>query len=350
MDVQSGCDVSAVVVREHAGNSLDLLRLIAAWMVLFSHQFALLGQGEPSFLGLNTFGGAGVAIFFFLSGNLVWTSWLRDPHWGRYFARRALRIFPALWVVVALSVFVLGPMVTRLSVAEYFSSHETWRYLLNGLLMIKKGLAGVFEANPLSQAVNGSLWTLPSEFLSYIFVALWGLLVWLRSVHRVSLALLVAVSLSSFWWMRYGKAKAELEVMAFFWWGAAYGQWRWMRSAGQSFDRWALLGLVLAFGVFAFTSGRGLERAGLMLVAAVLVHGAMHSDWASGLGRSLGDLSYGVYIYAFPVQQTWVHVWPEASLAVHLVLSTLTTLVLAYVSWHAVEKVALRWKPQRAAA
>ena len=57
-----------------SANSLDLLRLVAAWLVLYSHQYALMGLPEPLFLGLNTFGGAGVAIFFFLSGSLVWGS------------------------------------------------------------------------------------------------------------------------------------------------------------------------------------------------------------------------------------------------------------------------------------
>lgn len=331
--------------RMAAVNSLDVLRLCAAWMVLFSHQFALLGMGEPSFLGLNSFGGAGVAIFFFLSGNLVWTSWVRDPHWGRYLARRALRIFPALWVVVALSVFVLGPLLTHLSLAEYFSSNETWRYLLNGLLMIKKGLAGVFDGNPLAHAVNGSLWTLPSEFMSYLMVGLLGLAVWLSPQYRIVLALLVMVGLSSYWWSIKGEGKPELEVIALFWWGAAYGHHRWLQASQQRWGRLAILGMFIAGLLYAFTSGRGLERAGMLVVAAVLVHMAMNSSWGSSFGERVGDLSYGVYIYAFPVQQTWVDLLPHASLAAHLCLSTFTTLVLAYLSWHLIEKTALRWKP-----
>lgn len=85
-------------------NSLDLLRLVAATLVLFSHQYALLGQPEPSFFGWTSFGGARVTIFFFLSGVLVWSSWARDPDRWLLFVRRALRIFPALWVVVLGSV------------------------------------------------------------------------------------------------------------------------------------------------------------------------------------------------------------------------------------------------------
>lgn len=70
-------------------NSVELLRLVAATFVLFSHQYALLGQPEPSFFGWTSFGGAGVTVFFFLSGVLVWSSWARDPDRGRFFVRRA---------------------------------------------------------------------------------------------------------------------------------------------------------------------------------------------------------------------------------------------------------------------
>ena len=90
-------DVKAYGPMERAeGNSLDLLRLGAATLVLYSHQLALLMGPDPSFFGWNTFGGEGVTIFFFLSGMLVWSSWDRDPDWGRFFRRRALRIFLAL--------------------------------------------------------------------------------------------------------------------------------------------------------------------------------------------------------------------------------------------------------------
>lgn len=331
----------------HTQNSLDLLRLLAAWMVLFSHQFALLGLPEPSFMGLNTFGGAGVAVFFFLSGSLVWSSWRRDAHWGRYLARRALRIFPALWLVVLLSAVVLGPVLTTLALPDYFEAQETRRYLLNGLLSIKYNLPGVFEDNAL-KAVNGSLWTLPAEFLSYLLVGVWGWARWRGWPLRVALGVLLMVALSSWLWSRHGVTKPELEVMALFWWGAAYGEYRW---ASQNGERWpwpVWFILLLALVVFAGMTYQGYQRSALMLLAAGAVHLSMQVSWGGVLLRRLGDVSYGVYIYAFPVQQTLIHLYPHESFMTHLCLSTLITLVLAYASWHFIEKVALRWKPKGA--
>lgn len=329
----------------HTTNSLDLLRLVAAWLVLYSHQYALMGVPEPSFLGLNTFGGAGVAIFFFLSGSLVWGSWRRDPHWGRYLARRALRIFPALWVVVLLSVLVLGPVLTTWSLADYWQGRDTARYAANLLLFIKYNLPGVFETNAL-RAVNGSLWTLPAEFLSYLLVGVWGVARWRGWDLRVALGVLLMVLASYVVWFVGGRVKPAMEVVVLFAWGAVYGEYRWMRQQGQRWG-WPALGfLVLAFVLFAGTTDRGPERAALMLIAAAVVHAAMQVAWGDVLTRRLGDVSYGVYIYAFPVQQTWVYLQPELSFAAHLGLSTMTTMALAWLSWHGVEKVALRWKPK----
>ena len=128
-------------------NSFDLLRLLAAVLVLFSHQFTLLGSPEPSFFGLNTFGGIGVTIFFFLSGVLVWSSWERDPDLKRFFIRRSLRIVPGLWLAVILTILILVPAVSQLSWQHYFGSLDTWRYFITGIFINQHNLPGVFKDN-----------------------------------------------------------------------------------------------------------------------------------------------------------------------------------------------------------
>lgn len=84
-----------------------------------------------------------------------------------YFRARCLRILPPLWMVVLLSVFILGPVMTKLSAGEYFASGITWTYLRNLILVPTHPLPGVFEGH-LTSSVNGSLWTLPLEFICYI--------------------------------------------------------------------------------------------------------------------------------------------------------------------------------------
>ena len=331
-------------------NSFDLLRVSAAALVLYSHQHALLGMVEPDLFGWNTFGGVGVSIFFFLSGFLVWSSWARDPDLRRFFIRRSLRIFPALWLVVLLTLLVIGPILSKHAAADYFASLESWRYLSTGFLVVWRGLPGVFADNPFPLAVNGSLWTLPVEFLCYVSVALVGgvCLKWRNWPMTMSLCL--AVLAAAFGPMLLGQRFApHLEMVAFFWWGAMYGFLR-ERSVAELMNWAIVIGLVLL--AFVQFGSHGVERTGMLAVAAVLVFIAKNVPWGSWVTERLGDLSYGMYIYAFPVQQMVVEFgltrgW---TFATHLILSFLMTGLLAYVSWHALEKRALQFKPQRTAS
>lgn len=327
-------------------NSLDLLRLVAASLVLFSHQHALLGVEEPLFLGWTSFGGAGVSIFFFLSGFLVWSSWARDPDFWRFFIRRSLRIFPGLWLVVMLTVFVAGPWLSSLAWPDYFVSSQTWRYLSTSLLLVRQSLPGVFANNPYPLAVNGSLWTLPVEFLCYVSVAVMGCLGLARLRWLLVLGLGAAV-LAAFVgpWVLGARFTPHFEMVAFFWWGVWYGY----LGSAKTRSRWPLLGSgAVALLVFLMLGARGVDRTAMLLFAAAMVVLALKTPIGARLTDRLGDLSYGMYIFAFPVQQVIVQMglgrgW---TMPVQLGMSFCVTAGLAYVSWHLVEKRALRFKPK----
>lgn len=330
-------------------NSLDLLRLIAAIFVLFSHQYALMGISEPSFFGLTTFGGAGVTIFFFLSGMLVWSSWERDSDLKRFFMRRSLRIFPALWVVVLGAIFLLGPVFSTLRLTDYFAASETWRYLSTALLLPRHVLPGVFVDNPFPLAVNGSLWTLPVEFLCYITVAVLGSVKVASKSLLIAANLLFAVLLASFAPLITGlRFSPHFEMISVFWFGSLYGY-----CSGRSLNDMPNKQLTLALAVaallaFYLLGSRGFERTAMLMCAACLVHLALRVSSGAKLTDRFGDLSYGVYIFAFPVQQMLVY-WGHGrglSFSVSLFLSFLMTSGLAFASWHLVEKRALRFKPK----
>ena len=329
-------------------NSFDLLRLVAATLVLFSHQFALLGEFEPSFLGLTTFGGAGVTIFFFLSGMLVWSSWDRDPDIGRFLARRSLRIFPALWVLVLLSVFIVGPAVSLLGLSEYFATTETWRYLSTAVMVIRHKLPGVFGDNPYPFVVNGSLWTLPVEFLCYATVATVGSLKFASKGLIIAAKLLFLVMLASYLPTFTGaRFSPHFEMMAVFWWGVLYAHCRHQSWKVLLAHKLTCVLTGAALVSFVFFGSRGLERTAMMLFAAGMVYLASTVATGSKLTEPIGDLSYGVYIFAFPVQQSFVQ-WGKLQnlgIGAHFALSLLLTGGLAYVSWHLIEKQALRFKP-----
>jgi peptidoglycan/LPS O-acetylase OafA/YrhL len=326
-------------------NSFDLLRLLAASLVLYSHQHVLLGVVEPSFFGMTTLGGAGVSIFFFLSGLLVWTSWTRDPDLWRFFLRRSLRIFPALWVVVVITVFVFGPLMSSVTFGGYFASSETWRYLTTAVLLVRYSLPGVFDANPYPAAVNGSLWTLPVEFLCYVSVALVGSFDWLqRSGVAVGLFIaLLAVELGPLYFGSH--LAANFEMAAFFWWGVWYG---YMSSSSVAKIKWNWMITAVAMLVFVSLGARGVDRTGMLVFAAALVMLAQRWTGGARVTDPVGDLSYGMYIFAFPVQQWLAQTVSghESPFGLTLLMAFVLTASLSYVSWHLIEKRALRFKPR----
>jgi len=327
-------------------NSLDLLRLFAATMVLYSHQHALMGMAEPSFFGLNSFGGAGVSIFFFLSGFLVWSSWVRDPHFSRFFIRRSLRIFPGLWLAVFITIFVVGPFFSNYPQADYFHSVETWRYLSTAGLLIRQGLPGVFTENPYPAAINGSLWTLPVEFLCYVSVAVVGGFLFRNRNFSVVLGLGFTMLAVEFGPRIFGERFApHFEMVAFFWWGVCYGQLT-SDSVFSKLQKCFFVCLVLL--VFLMLGPRGVDRSIMLLFAAAMVIIAQRIDIGARLTDRLGDLSYGMYIFAFPVQQIVVQ-WASSggwTFWQSLFVSFFITAGLALVSWNLVEKQALRFKPR----
>ena len=189
-------------------NNFDAIRIAAALAVLVSHHYALTAQAEPSFLGLHTWGGTAVIVFFVISGYLVTSSWYNDPSALRFAQRRILRIWPALAVVVVLTAYGLGAWVTSLPLMEYWKHRATLDYLLNIKLNVHYVLPGVFESNPYPRGVNGSLWTIPLEVRCYVVMALAGLLGLMR--YRGVWMLLIAAYLV--WFMTKGNADVTGKV------------------------------------------------------------------------------------------------------------------------------------------
>lgn len=155
-------------------NNLNLIRFVAAVMVVFCHAYPIgIGWGGIDVLGKLTngqihFGGLAVCIFFFFSGFFLNRSVSKGCGAYKYFRARCIRIFPCLLVVVFVCTFVLGSIVTSNRLTEYFTNIQTYEYLLNAIFILKHNLPGVFENNVYNATVNGSLWTLPVEFLCYI--------------------------------------------------------------------------------------------------------------------------------------------------------------------------------------
>lgn len=156
--------LSEILKREN--NNIDLLRLFAALLVAWSHAPGLSVKFPlPLNVGL---GGLGVAVFFFLSGMLVTNSLVGKKNPMAFVWSRFMRIYPAYFVVLLFSVFVIGPIFTASSVGDYFSSSDTWQFLGdNARLRIRYYLPGLWQDHA-DASVNASVWTIPLEVGCYI--------------------------------------------------------------------------------------------------------------------------------------------------------------------------------------
>jgi peptidoglycan/LPS O-acetylase OafA/YrhL len=328
-------------------NNFDFLRLTAALLVLFAHQYALLGLDSPAIGGMFELGSVSVATFFAISGYLVAQSWSFDPHVWRFAARRVLRIWPALILITFLCAFVLGPIVSTLTAHEYFTSPRTYAYLSWLRMKSTFDLPGVFGSIPYPNAVNGSLWTIPIEvhwYLILLLIALAGLMRFRWAVVAATIGFAV---------YHFGIYHAETNKPH---WTNEYGLYF---CAGVSLylirdvwtDRKMLLSIALALAAAVLVwSGHQHIAMWLAWPFFVIAFGTSSTPVFREFGR-FGDFSYGVYIFAFPVQQTLI--WATSgnwSVAGYLPVAAALSLALAALSWHLVEKPALRLKPRRPAS
>src|SRR6266446_2687017 len=178
-------------------NNFDLLRLIAAVSVIFSHAFLLSENSQdhdPLMMltgGQTILGVVGVFIFFTISGYLVTQSFDATASPLVFLMKRALRIFPGLLLCLAVCVFVIGPLVTQLPLADYFWRPEPYLFLLHNAVLdvdYNRLPCVVFAPGNIGGIVNGPLWSLPCEVLMYLM--LFGLGVCRLLKMRVGLVLL----------------------------------------------------------------------------------------------------------------------------------------------------------------
>ena len=341
-------------------NNFDVLRLFAAALVLWSHCYPLTGNPEPlSEVAGATGGEIGVIMFFAMSGFLIARSWSEDPDPGRYFLKRALRLLPALAVAVAFTTLVVGPLFTTEPLGDYLTDPETWFYFVRAsvLVTISGHLPGVFLDNVYPNAVNGSLWTLPVEAGCYVMIAVLGLLGIVRRggllLAGSALCLLAVTPLSPLAnavgdTAAGGNTLIVLQLIGTFLLGALFYALR-----ARLRLSWLVLAALALLWMLTWDGGWTELTTVLLFSYGTLVL-AFRTPASLRRLAAPGDVSYGVYVYAFPVQQSLAALWGSAlSPGMMFAIAAPVTYVLALLSWRLIERPALRLRrrarqPQRA--
>ncbi len=337
-------------------NNFDFLRLVAALLVIVSHSYPLTKTApEPMvawFGGYVGGGDLGVATFFAISGFLVTRSLERNDL-GAYVSSRLLRIVPALAVVVVLQTFVVGAYFTTLPLADYFSRPGTLDGLRNILVFdIRYNLPGVFTGNPYPSTVNGSLWTLPIESCFYPLLPMLALLGLLRRrvivvlVGLLFLLLVVVTETYGYSWAQQGffifssvPFFPTLNSAQYFVMGAVL----WVHRDDVPLN-WGMAACGL-IALYAAARSRSADYVFHLVLPYFVLYAALARPMTERWMKRIGDLSYGTFLFAFPVQQSIVALLNPGLSAVRLTLLAIpATLACAALSWRFIERPALNLK------
>ena len=341
-------------------NNFDFLRLLGAFLVILSHSFDLTGNGtmEPLFslTGWINSGDLGVLIFFVISGYLIPSSWLRKPNFSGFFKNRILRTVPGLFVVAVITIFIIGPLVTIIPISDYFQNPMTWLYI-RIVLIYYSGMAylpGVFVNNVFPNAVNGSLWILPVLFTMYILVAILGyfgflkkrillliITVFLALTSLISQTNLYAISLLNIIYQNHYVTylfSDNLSFTIYFMIGVLFYLFR----DKIKFDLKIFI-LLFVLLVLSFKTNYGILMIYLAIPYILLYIAFAHIPYLNKVGK-FGDFSYGLYIFAFPIQQCVEFFMPGISPSGMFLLSSLIVIPISILSYKLVESKALSLK------
>lgn len=339
----------------NSNNRFDFIRLIAAWLVLYSHAYIISASKEieliSKILKFDTAGGLAVGAFFSISGYLVFISLENSKSLKIFIIKRALRIYPALILSVLFSVFIIGLICTELPVKDYLENRKTLSYIktITGF-NIKYELPGVFENFP-EKSINGSLWSIALELRCYLVLVIIYLLPFSM---RIKLWTMVMI-LSSLLLFRPIEQQGDLSIKFI---GLAYdfNKFGLMFTLGcliasyrnhENFKYIKFIGLA-SFFILMIIANLEITKFTLVvynyLIPLIFIWAGLYFTFLPKIPEKLGDISYGLYLFSFPIQQLLVFLELSYNVYIFIVLSTMITVVAAVISWRFLEKPFLSLK------
>jgi peptidoglycan/LPS O-acetylase OafA/YrhL len=361
-------------------NNFDIIRFVAASMVVLSHSYALLldKASEPlAALYPNLdLGGLAVDIFFVTSGYLITKSMLRRRSALGYLEARFLRIMPGLVATGIFSALLIGPVVAPQGPLAYLSNSDPWVYFLYNTFTVYTSaskhlhIQGLFDNAPI-HGINGSLWTLGGEIELYgvIFILGMGVMLVRHDVLRRLLPAMVrrqAIGRRLLALARHEAVERWLLIAAFasilticMWRGrlnvdfnagniyrlAAFfmcGSLVYMFRERIRISAWVAVGLLGVFVLLAYTPVAGL--AFYLAITYAVFTLAFHPKLRAWSFGKRGDYSYGIYIYAFPIQQVLITSFGVNKPLLVFAAAYPLTVGVAMLSWYFMEEPALRAK------
>lgn len=333
--------MSAIVEQSPKGhrNAFGFLRLFFALLVIVSHAPEL-ADGDRSrepltqIFGTISFGELAVDAFFFVSGYLITQSYLQTHDIGAYIRKRVVRIYPAFLVCSAVCLVVVARIAGATNVDPVGS-------FVSALSLQMPQAPGTFASLP-RHAINAAAWTIVIEFRCYLMVVMLGLTGLFKRPMMVA-----ALAIFSYFFFVLGlHAKLEqlhdpgnarpvlehVRLFSVFLTGSAFFLWR---DAIRFKPRYLIAAVVLLLAGLTsnYTAQAAVAAAGGYLILFVAKHGKA----LAGVNNE-NDVSYGIYLYAWPIQQMVLLYFPGLPLLASGLLTAMLAYAAGWLSWRAVEK------------
>ena len=333
------------------GPGFDFWRFLLATLIIFLHTFFVC-YGRLAEISLNVSTGAiarpiwlaVLPVFFGLSGFLVAGSALRTNSIAVFLTFRVLRLVPALAVETTLAALILGPLVTTVSLSEYFTHTQFFAYFGNIVGRVRFQLPGVFENSPEPGIVNLNLWTLHAELECYASMAIAIILGLLRR-RMIALSLWILATVCMAIWNAFdgtfepNKFLYPTSVFTYsFCTGVVAFLWR-----DKILIHRGLFGMATAaYCLLVFFPQTVFVAIPLLMYVMIYVGLSPQLNFRM---ISRGDYSYGMYLYSFVVQQSLSIIFPQTRhWWIIFPMSLAITIAISMASWHYIEKPALGLK------
>ncbi|WP_052461102.1 acyltransferase family protein [Psychroserpens mesophilus] len=321
-------------------NNLDLIRVFLAILVIVGHTIPLNGGSEswfdPLYLFEFTYSGAfAVKLFFFISGLVVTNSYLKKNDVVYYLISRVFRILPLLFFVLVITVFAFGPILTRLPIANYFSELGNFSYIWKNLLFnTKYYLPGIFNENLTPDVVNGSLWSLKYEIGCYIAVLISFIALRQKNKYYLNIPILIVIADAFFTeglFYHYLGDSSEINLTPA---SFAIGAFLAVNSDFISINYKSVIITAILYYVFRDSHINHI----LLIICAASITIFISSNKHVLKLKPKYDISYGIYLWGFLIQQTLYQYFGHLNPYLHCLLAIIITLILGFASFVFIEK------------
>lgn len=327
-------------------NNVNLIKFIAAILVVFSHSFAI-AKNDIDFLGLYskeyiTLGAVGVSIFFTLSGYFITNSLIKNGD-KDFIKKRFKKIFPPLWIVVFITIFILGPLLTTTSLSNYFTNKKTFLYLLNALMIPYHSLPGVFSNNIFGDTINGALWTLIVEFLCYIFILIiYKIKLLKKNKYYVVFIILIILSfICSLLFKNINFVYSMIRPFQIF----NVGVLLYLYQENKINKNLFISSFIFGLACIIINTPYSFDAFLVFSLPIMLMFLCLNIKQTNELISNLGIFSYEMYLIGFPIQQTITYLFGgKMNIYLNFIISIVLDIIFGYILYKFTNNIMKRYK------